>query len=137
MAENIPNLADVRRRRRIWFGSFIVWQVISFSLLITIAAGSAFVASSVSGIFTINGGAVRDIAALAVAICSAILLALQPQQQAQAYRQAWIEIDLAIKSANGVPADLLEALRKGENLIGNVHTEKAATEPEHQARTNR
>ena len=93
-------------------------------------------ASSISGIISIDGGTAREIAALVVAICSALLLMLQPQQQAQAYRQSWIELDLTIKRLSGVSADLLEAVRRGENLIGNVHTERLSNDPERQTRIN-
>jgi hypothetical protein len=90
-------------------------------LLVIISGGSALVASKVIG----EKPEARDILALIVAICSALLAALQPQQRARAYRQAWIELDLAIKASEGTPTELIEALRRGENLIGDTHAEKA------------
>jgi hypothetical protein len=111
---------DVKGRRDAWFKYFQRWQYFSWGLLVFISGGSAAVASQ------IVPPVVRDGVALAVALCAALLATLQPQRRAQAYRQAWIAIDLAIKASARVAPDMLDAIRKGENIIGDSHAEKNA-----------
>jgi membrane protein YdbS with pleckstrin-like domain len=65
---------SVRQRRRIWHVAFMLWLCIHCSLLVAISGGSASVASKVINNYW------RDILALTVAICSALLATLQPQQ---------------------------------------------------------
>lgn len=77
-----------------------------------ISGGSASVASKIINDYW------RDILALAVAICSALLATLQPQQRARSYRQAWIGLDHAIMESEEVSSKLLEALQSGEAAIG-------------------
>jgi hypothetical protein len=101
-----------RRRRRTWHVAFMLWLCIHWSLLVIISGGSAAVASKIINDYW------RDILALFVAICSALLATLQPQQRARSYRQAWINLDLAIMASEHVSANLLEALRSGEDAIG-------------------
>lgn len=90
----------------------MLWLGIHWSPLVIISGGSAAVASKVIDDCS------RDILALIVAICSALLATLQPQQRAGSYRHAWIGLDLAIMASKQVSTNLLEALRSGEDAIG-------------------
>ena len=115
---------DIGARRDGWFRRFLLWRRISWTLAIIIAGGSTFVASSLSE------GYVRSIVALMVALASALQLTLRPDRMAYGYREAWIEIDLAIKALAGAPPPLVEALRKGENRISETHVGQAVPRPE-------
>jgi hypothetical protein len=102
----------VRRRRRTWHIAFMLWLCVYWSLLVVISGGSATVASKIVNDYW------RDIFALIVAVCSALLATLQPQTRARSYRHAWIGLDLAIMASEQVSTNLLEALRSGEDAIG-------------------
>ena len=108
---------NVRRRRRIWYCSYVAWQAMAWFMLAAIAGGSAYVASS----------SFKDSdkqAALGVAILSAVLTVFQPQRRANAYRQAWMVLDLTIKKQAKVQQELLLAVEDGEAFISDVHSEK-------------
>jgi hypothetical protein len=106
-------------RRKVWFRFFRGWQFLSWTLSVLIAAGSAFVASSmvdsISATFP-----TKSFAAMTVAFLAAVQAALNPAQRASAYRQAWIALDLAIKNHKNMPPDLINAIRDGEAFISNI-----------------
>jgi hypothetical protein len=102
---------SVIKRRRIWHYAFMQWLCTYWLLVVVISGGSAAVASK------IIGDNLRDILALVVSVCSAMLATLQPQQRARSYRQGWIDLDLNIKAMEQVPEPLLRAIRRGEEAI--------------------
>jgi len=115
-AIELPDCANAIARREAWFGCFRFWKGLSWILSVSIAAGSAFVASGLSVEHHL-----REYFALAVAVCAALQTALSPARRADAYREAWIGLDLAVHKHCNMAPGLLEAIRVGENRIGDTH----------------
>lgn len=111
-----PESNDILRRRKAWFSNFMNWQRLSWFLLIAIAALSSVVASGLLGDYW------SRVVALMVAASSSILATIQPQQRARAYREAWIELDSAIKEKAGIDPIYAKALARGEAIIGHHPT---------------
>jgi hypothetical protein len=109
---------EVALRTNAWFHLFRRWRLLNWALSITIAGGSAFVASSLS-----ESMGIREWAALAVAVCAALQSTLQPERRATAYREAWVTLDLAAMAYGKTPKPLIEALRGGEIRISGMHSE--------------
>ena len=111
-------LVDVSRRRRVWFRYFQAWRALGWALPVLTAALSAVVASQI-----ITDPA-RTYVALMVAFLAALQAVVQPQQRARNYREAWVQLDLALKQAEGVSSALIEAVRQGEGSIGETSSER-------------
>ena len=121
---NTLEVEDVAlQRRRTWFNHFIWWKRLSWTLTVSIIAGSTFVASSLSDSYG------RPYVALAVAAFAAIQATVRPYQMALKYRQAWIELDHAIMTASGVRSPLIEAMRDGERYIEETYAELETHRP--------
>src|SRR4051812_2642134 len=89
-------IAEVYHRRRSWWVALNIWKGIWFILLVSIAAGSAFVASELSEWFH-----ARQMAAMIVAICSALFAVLRPEIRARASRDAWVVLERALREQKG------------------------------------
>jgi hypothetical protein len=113
---DVEKYPDLERRRKDWFYAMITWQYVWWFLIINIAGVSAFVASELSEMW----GA-RPYAALWVSICSSILATLRPDARARTSREAWIVMELEIQRHSGCPKEIVEAFRKGEQIIGRGH----------------
>jgi hypothetical protein len=112
-----PERAEAYNRLGGWIFLHRRWRLISRTLTITIAGLSAYVASDLSQYLG------RNYAALIVAVCAALQATLRPEQRANAFREAWIELDLALMEEDKIPAHLTDAIRHGENRIGETHAQ--------------
>jgi hypothetical protein len=114
--------SDTLKRRAAWFRYFRWWGRGQTYLSIFIAGGSALVASkAVAGInFEVGRHEFEfaSLVALVVAICAAIQNVLQPDVRARAYREAWVILDLAVKGEDKVSEPVIDAIRRGEERIG-------------------
>lgn len=119
MNANQPELADIGARRRVWFRYFQAWRALGWAVSIFIAGLSAVVASQ------IIGDPARTYIALVVTVLAALQATVQPQMKARSYREAWVQLDLAMKQAEGVSNSLLDAVRVGENSIGEIYSDKS------------
>ena len=112
----MPNAAvtldEVSKRRDAWFKYFIWWKRLSWALSVLTVIVSAFVASSLSKDFY------REGFALFVAFCTGLQATLKPGNRVDAYREAWVVLDLALKKFSGAPTEIIDALRSGEARIG-------------------
>ena len=121
MDEAGQNLKEVFKRRDHWLRRHKVWEWFSIVLSVTIAGLSAFVASSVSKEWG------RDYAAVIVAVCAGLQATLRPAQRSREFREAWIDLDHAVREEENTSPRLLDAIRRGENRIGGTHAERPLT----------
>ena len=117
MNANQPELADIAARRKVWFRYFQCWRALGWAVSVLIAGLSAVVASQ------IVTDPARTCIALVVTVLATLQATLQPQLKARSYREAWVQLDLAMKQAEGVSTSLLDAVRQGENSIGEIYSD--------------
>lgn len=109
-----PNAELANSYRPKWYASFLVWQIIDWTLLLIITAGSAAAASKFSGSHT-------ESLSLTVAIVGAVYAAFNPNQRAEAYREAWLILNAAVM-LNKSGDDIVKAYLRGEQIIGGRHS---------------
>jgi hypothetical protein len=120
-ASNLPVIEsrNVLLRREAWFKWFRRWNACQTWLGILVAGGSAAVASKALDIPLGSGSAnVSTYVALVIAILAALQTVLRPESRARSYREAWVILDLAVKEKEGVDTKLVDAVRRGEERIG-------------------
>lgn len=103
--------SDLRKRSDGWFRIHVWWQRLYWLLVIWIGGGSALAAS---GLFSRQG---QQVFSLSIAVAAAILTTTKPNEQAAAYRRAWLRLDQQLKRSAGLPEAELQALNDGENFI--------------------
>jgi hypothetical protein len=102
----LPKQQEVESFLPRWYKLFWRWQRIHWVLLIFVTGGSAAVASSAIGD--------PKYLALAVAVAGAVFTALNPGQRADAYREAWVRLNVAYLKGGNV----FDAYEQGEEIIG-------------------
>ena len=117
-------LAAALQRLRKWYRRFVVWRIAGLAMTTVIAGGSAVVASK------LIQGLPSDILALVIATCASMQAAISPQIKSNAYRLAWITLDLAVKEAEGLSPALVAAIRQGEAEIDGTHGGPSTLSPD-------
>jgi hypothetical protein len=108
-----PNIAAAVSYRDAWYHLFVIWRFTHWTLLILLTGGSAAVAS------TAIKSPFKDWLALFVAVIGAIFAAVNPGQRADAYREAWVTLNIAAISGG----DVVTAYSKGEDIISEHPTQ--------------
>jgi hypothetical protein len=111
----VPESADTEsnKLRASWFTYFRGWQYLHWFCSVYISGVSAVVASNV-----LPEGLAKNIVALTVAVVSAVYAAIGPLQRADAYRGAWIILNLDHLRSIGASPETIRAVETGESMIG-------------------
>jgi len=131
---SIPD--EYRGRCRDWYRGFKTWNEVYWGLGLFVSLGSVLVAAKVPLLnrwpttFSLSQGI-----GLLVALAAAINTFLQPKQESERCRIAWIEMDTVIKEKEGVHPELIKVARKAEDwLSGGItktHPDGTAAKPGH------
>jgi hypothetical protein len=111
---------DPESLRAYWHTLYFWWQAMHWSLLILISCGSLFVASK----WTRIDGA-RDATAMLVAVMSSIYAVLNPGERANAYRQAWVGLNIAVVRDQNLSFEVTAAITSGEEIIARFSAPKS------------